>query len=56
MHANEFGVLYALLHTRHAIDRASSKEIHLNLCHSFSVLHHIVNSNTDLKELSGEAV
>jgi hypothetical protein len=46
MHANEFGMLYALLHARRAIDRASSKETHLDLCHSFSVLHYIVNSNT----------
>jgi hypothetical protein len=56
MHANEFGVLYVLLHTMCAIHRACSKEIHLNLRHSFSVLHQIVISITVLKELTGEAM
>jgi hypothetical protein len=44
MHANEFGVLYALVNTRCAIHRASTKEIQLNLRHSFSVLHHIIRN------------
>lgn len=56
MHANEFGLLYALLHTSCAIHRASGREIQLNLSHSFSLLHHIVISNAVLKELTGETM